>query len=179
MPLEAIRAAIQPLLDKAGVAAGDFALRGEQLGRVFELLFNGAPEVAARRASKVHAAQRSASGEWVHLLVTLPGPAQASEPLYLDTDKNPRHIFLEKATKKMRDLCKQHAAPAISITSRRSDYVVFGDWVPFARLYATLPREVTVKWNHASIEARRLRDLGLEEKLREALADSVARAQWV
>ena len=82
---ESLRTALAPLVLRAKLPENAFEIQGPALGKAFVLASSGTPELAARHAGKLHAAQRGANGDWQALHAALPTPLGENQSLKFST----------------------------------------------------------------------------------------------
>ena len=173
---DAVSQGLAPLARSAGIQDNEWQVQGDAISKTFKVSFSGNPLFAARKASKFHRAQRDAEGAWQPLHVLVPGEPEAR--VFLDFDKSPATIALERASKKLRTVIEE--STDIPIILRRRDHTVFTkQWEPVAKLVSEAPGDVRIQWCLASALATQLRQDGLEEKFSAATADPGDAAQWV
>ena len=182
VPLAAIQAAIQPLLVAAQVAIDECEVQGDPLARQFTIAFHGAPVLASRKAAKTQRAQRNSDGTWRRMqaeLPAVPGQAAAFTNMYIDMDKSRQDIFLERCTKRLRDLCAQASPAGNKIVAKRQDHILYHNWVPLATIESPAPFQTIVRWNPVNQLTAQLRTAQVAEQLAQAMGNPVDNVSWI
>ena len=168
---------VDALAAKVHITPNLYKIVGESPGHQFDVVFQGAPNVAARSAARVLSTLNLGGGKWMQLEVTLPDDSVSNA--WLDIDKNAKTIFIEKSGKHFRRIAAE-ASPSSSFIWRRRDAVLFVEgWKAVAKLDSTTPGEIIVKWAEGSEEGQALRDADVAKLLQDAVADPAEKTRWV
>ena len=172
----AILDSLAPLLKSAKLEPDEFRLDGDDVGASFTLCLHGTPELAARRAARVHSAQRISDSTWRDIYASLPNGDTTR--IYIDFDKSKAQIFLEKAGKKFKPILAS-IIPGGTFTLRRRDLALYESWAPIAKLESPGPGEIIVRWSSTHQHVATLRENHAEKQLQQIMLDPVASTTWV
>ena len=162
--------------ESAALAEDAWVVRGDQLGRVFDVRMCGDPGLAARRAGKFLSSLRGPDGSWRDTSVPLPGGGQTR--VFVGPDKSRRQVQLEVAGKRALAACKE-VLPTRPWFLRRRDGVLSADWVPLAKVEVDEHSPPRLKWNLAPERAVATEHRqSIEEAFARLTADGAQAVSW-
>lgn len=125
-------------------------------GKNFTLVFQGAPSIAARRASAALAALRRPDETWVELKAT--SPAGVESRVYAAPDKSPQQSRIEavlrRAAREVRRL-----RPDLQPKQLKRDGILSCNWKKVLRVRAPSREETVYEWSESA-----LAEIGLSKR---------------
>ena len=145
---DAVKMAITPLLEEAGLTEAQWNMMGQGGGiaKNFTIRFCGAEGLAARRAKKVLDMRRQPDGSWRPnpQVVT---PLQRQVDIYISPDKNPKQLRTEQGCRRLFRAFKA-VHPGKTVHQDKRSGVISVDWHACAKVVPSPePNVYTVQWN--------------------------------
>lgn len=142
------------IFDEMRLAAADYEWDAQHLGRAGKIRFQGSVEVGRLRVRKFMSLLKDTGGRWRRFQVATATGEQFHA--YAASDRNRATIHGETFSRRLsRFLADRNIGG--TYRSRRQDFSVSRDWVPFARVVDITSDSFGIQWN---LEA--LRDHGIE-----------------
>ena len=166
---------LQDLFREASLQAKDYQLEpGDEFARRFTITLTGAHDLASKRAGKILALLRNASG-WRKF--TTEASDGSETQIFIDKDKNPCMVKTEQSVKKLRAACA-HKYPAKRFGINRDEGTVTVDWQLLFKLeYETSESPPIIKWHSETVTQHAIDRESVIEHFK-SLEPRAANVQW-